>query len=62
MVKKKTEKKSVRKVAKEVCNSETEIARLDGLVEHLAQSIHNINARIERLVDAIGKSKSVRGL
>ncbi len=60
MAKKKTVKKKT--ASEEVCNSETEVARLDSLIEHLAQSIHNINARIEHIIDAHEKCKSLKGL
>lgn len=57
MAKKETEKKTV-----EVCNSETEIVRVDKLIVLLADNVADIHKRIDRIVAAISKSKSVKGL
>ena len=46
-------KKTVKK--KELCTSETEVARLDVLIEKL-------NQRIDRLIDAHERCKSLKGL
>ncbi len=68
MAKKKV-KKTEKKEKKEVCTSETEVARLDKQIEDLtdlvlkaAISITETNNRIDRIVAALDKSKSVRGL
>lgn len=39
----------------EVCNSETEVARVD-------EDIAKINERIDRIVAALSKAKSVKGM
>ena len=70
MAKKKTAKKTVGELTSKAIDLQVtinegvlaEIARLDRLVEHLAQSIHNINNRIERIVEAHEKCKSLKGL
>ena len=59
MAKKKATKK---KAEKEICNSETEVARLENLIALLADNVADIHKRIDRIVAAIDKSKSVRGL
>ena len=59
MAKKKATKK---KVEKEICNSETEVARLENLIALLADNVADIHKRIDRIVDAISKSKSIKGL
>ena len=55
-------KKKVKKTKPEVCNSETEIARVENLIALLTDNITDVNKRIDRIVIAIDKSKSVRNL
>jgi len=51
-----------KKAKKEVCNSETEVARLENLIEHLLQIVCDINKRIDNIITAHDKCKSLKGL
>ncbi len=67
MAKKKTAKKAVKK--EEVCNSETEIARVDldladvyNKISETVRLIVAVNERIDRIVEAHEKCKSLKDL
>lgn len=61
MAKKKVKKEVVIE-KKEICTSETEVARLESLVMEFNNQLRLIGERIDRIVDAIDKSKKVKGL
>ncbi len=60
-------KKAVKKVEnKEICTSETEVARLDAAIKEnrdiVCERIFALEQRIDRIVTAIMQSKSLKGL
>lgn len=66
-------KKKTAKKVKEVCNSETEVARLEGLIAQavtnmssnvsgLADIVADTNERIDNIIENHEKCKSLKGL
>ena len=56
MAKKKVDKKV------EVCNSETEVARVDGNIQKLTSRVGVLEVRLNRIVNALSTAKPVKGL